>query len=388
MFPIKIDGASTMEELFASSEGFKLPGVGEMITGTVVNIGKNHIVLDMDNAAMGIIKGEEAQDSKNTIRNIKIGDSLKATILAHENNDGYVVLSLRQASQGETWSKFVESHTEGGKLFVTVKEANKGGLLIEEDGIRGFIPVSQLAPEHYPRVPGGNSARILEKLGSLVGQKLEVKVINMDESEGRMILSEREAQKEERSKVLSVLEVGKIIKGRVSGIVDFGIFVNYEGVEGLVHISEIDWGHVSNPSDYTQVGEEIEVMVIGVEGEKVSFSMKKLVPNPWIVTAKKYSLGDKVEGVVNKITDYGVFVKLEESIAGLVHVSELSDDDDNPIPSETVKFGEKVMCIIINIDNNKHELGLSMRTNPKKFMKDSLKTEEAKKKESDTVEKE
>ena len=364
---VQIKDQAHMEALLGETQEFNLPEIGEVITGTIVNVGKSQVVVDLDNAAMGIIRGDEAQDSANTLKTIKVGDPITATIIAHENTQGYVVLSLRRASQGKTWERFMDSYDNGSKIFVTVREANKGGLLVEEDGIRGFIPVSQLSPENYPRVAGGNTARILQKLESLINTKLEVKVINVDESEGRMILSEREAQKEARGAILQTLEEGKVIKGVISGVVDFGLFVNYNGVEGLVHISEIDWGHVSNPADYGSAGDEVEVLVIGVDGEKVSFSIKRLTPDPWIIAIKKYKLGEKVKGTVNKVADYGAFVKLEEAISGLVHVTELSDDTENPVPSEIVSIGAKVDCTIINIDEKKHELGLSLRTKSRKI---------------------
>lgn len=358
---VQIVDQMSMDELLKGGKSFSLPSIGEMVTGTVVSIGKNTVIVDIDNAAIGMIKGHEAQDSNNTIKKLKVGDPITATVLDFEDESGYILLSLRYASQGMTWNRFVDSFENGTKIDVTIVEANKGGLLIEEDGIRGFIPVSQLSPKYYPRVPGGNSARILEKLKRLMGVKLTVKVINMDESEGRLILSEKEAQREEREKVLQTLEVGKIIHGTISGVVDFGIFVNYNGVEGLVHISEIDWGHVSNPNDYGKVGDEADVVVIGIDGEKISFSIKRLTPDPWIVASKKYSLGDKVTGTVNKITDYGVFVKLEESISGLIHISELSEGKDVEVrPSSLVSVGQEVECYIINLDHKEHEIGLTL----------------------------
>ena len=379
MSVVKIADRASMESLLKQDAEFVLPQIGEMITGTVVNIGKSQLVLDIENAAIGIIRGDEAQDSANTLKKVKVGDEVKATILSHENSEGYVVLSLKRASQGKTWGRFVKAYQDKTTVHVRVIEANKGGLLVEEDGIRGFIPVSQLSPEHYPRVAGGNSARILNKLEKLVNKDLEVRVINLDESEGRLILSEREAQKEERAVVLSTLEEGKIIKGKISGVVDFGLFVNHNGVEGLVHISEIDWGHVANPADYGAVGDEVEVVIIGVEGEKVSFSIKRLTPDPWIIAIKNYKLGQEVKGTINKITDYGVFVKLEETLSGLVHVSEISDEDENIDPNSVLTVGQPVDCVIINIDEKKHELGLSLRTNSQKVLEAQgkvVKTEE------------
>jgi len=363
---ILIEDQHDMETLILKDKNLaKAWNVGDMVEGIVISINKGRVIVDIYNMATGIVAGKELRDSAKTITKLKVGDKISSMIIFNENEEGYVGLSLQQASQGHTWDRFVNAFKTGDNVNVTVKEANKGGLLVEEDGIRGFIPVSQLAPEHYPRVPGGNATRILMKLQELMGCVLSVRVINLDENEGRLILSEREAQKEERGKILSSLKEGQVVEGTVSGVVDFGIFVNYKGVEGLVHISEIDWGHVSNPADYAIVGKIIKVLVIGIEGEKISFSIKQLTKDPWLDVVKKYKVDDKVKGIVNKITNYGVFVKIEAEITGLLHISEVDEDNEEPNLEEIFKLGQEISAKISAIREDEHELALTILKNPR-----------------------
>jgi len=344
--------------------------IGDMIEGTVMAVSKGKIVVDMYDMATGIIEGKELQDSSNTASSIVTGEKISAIVIYEENEDGYIGLSLQQASQGKTWDIFTNAYKNSDNVDVNVREVNKGGLLIERDGIRGFIPVSQLSPENYPRVPGGNAARILLKLQELVGKTLTCRIINMDENEGRLILSEREAQKEERQKIIDTLKEGQIVEGVVSGIVDFGIFVNYKGVEGLVHISEIDWGHVSNPADYVKVGETIKVLVMGVDVQKVSFSIKQLTEDPWLDMVKNYKVGDTINGEVSKVTKYGVFVKIRAEVTGLLHITEIDETDESPDVDSMFTVGESIEANIAAIREDDHELALTLLKTPRnKLMK-------------------
>ena len=228
------------------------------------------------------------------------------------------------------------------------------------DGIKGFIPVSQLAPAHYPRVENANSTQILSRLQKLVGLKLDTKIINLDASAGKVILSEKAALQTQAKASLGELKIGNRLKGRVSGVVKFGIFVTFEGLEGLVHISEIAWGHVSNPHQYAKVGDEVEVEIIGIEGEKLSLSMKRLIPDPWSVIEEKYPIGSKVKGSVNRFSPFGAFVQLEDDINGLIHLSEISDQKVED-PADFLEVGQEVEAVVINIDRDEHRIGLSLK---------------------------
>jgi len=350
----------TMEDLLKASADFERPKLGAVITGKVVSVAKNRLVVDLNGVAVGIASGRETHDSGDTLHDLKEGDEVKTVVIEEENEDGMVVLSLKRASQSTTWDRFDKAFKDGEIIEVTITEANKGGLLIDVDGIKGFIPVSQLAPAHYPRVEDANSTQILSRLQKLVGVKLSVKIINLDRATGKMILSERAAQQGKAKASLGELKVGDRVTGRVSGVVKFGIFVTFEGLEGLVHISEIAWGHVSNPHQYAKVGDEVTVEIIGIENEKLSLSMKRLIPDPWSVIEEKYPIGSKVKGVVNRFSAFGAFVQLEDDINGLIHLSEISNEKvENP--ADFLEIGQEVEANVINIDRDEHRIGLSLK---------------------------
>ncbi len=356
----KYTASSVMDGLMEKTAEFEFPQPGSTVDGTVSSILKSKILVDLGGASTGVITGKEAHDSVGTVKDLEIGTTVSAYVLEDENDDGLVVLSLRRASQEKTWDRFKQAHATDEIIEVSPNEANKGGLLLNIDGIKGFIPVSQLAPLHYPRVDGADSAKILSRLQKLIGLTLEVKVINLDETGGKLILSERAAQKEVRKKSLGKLDVGQKVKGKISGIVKFGIFVAFDGLEGLVHISEIAWGHVKDPSDFGKIGDELEVLVIGKDDDKISLSMKRLVPDPWIEASKNYKVGTVVDCEVSRITPFGAFVKLDDEINGLIHVTEIADGEGIDVGA-IMKVGEKVKAKIISIDADEHRVGLSVK---------------------------
>lgn len=386
----KYIASSAMDELMQNAGSFKSPQPGTLIEGTVVAIEKNKILVDLDGYSTGMISGPETCDSLNTIKTIKEGDRISAYVLEEENEDGICVLSLRKASQKKSWNRFVESYESGKTITIVPNEANKGGLLLNVDGIKGFIPVSQLAPLHYPRVNGADSSEILSRLQKLVSVPLTVKIINLDREGGKLILSEKAAEEEVRKGALVKLEVGQKVQGQISGIVNFGIFVTFGGLEGLVHISEIAWGHVKDPNDFGKLGDDVEVLVIGKDKDKISLSMKRLVPDPWVEATKKYKVGTVIEGEVNRITPFGAFVKLDEEINGLIHVSEISTDEVTD-PNTILHVGDKVKAKIIAIDPEDHRVGLSVKAlteEPKKKSKKEATEEKEEKAEKDTEEEE
>lgn len=339
---------------------FKLPSPGDLIEGEVIAIHKNKVLVDVGGIAVGLISGREAKDSLDTLKTLKVGDTVSAYVIDGEDKDGYIVMSLRKASQEKTWKKFSDAFEKGLVIEVSASEANKGGLLLDIDGIKGFIPVSQLAPMHYPRVNGADSNQILQRLQDLVGKRFRVKIINIDKDNGKLILSEKAAMEEQRQSALEGLKIGDTVTGRISGVVKFGIFVAFNGLEGLVHISEIAWGHVKNPLDYGKLGEDVKIMVIGVEGDKISLSMKRLTEDPWLEAAKNYEIGTVVEGEINRITPFGAFIKLSDDINGLIHVSEISHDEVTD-PNTVLKVGEKVKAKVIAIEPDEHRVGMSIK---------------------------
>lgn len=349
-----------MDDLVSKSYSIDLPKAGTLVEGKVISVSKNRALVDLGGVATGIITGHEAHDSAGTLKTLEPGDTVSAYVLEEEDDSGLVVLSLRKASQQSTWQSFVTAYEEGKVITVQANEANKGGLLLNVDGIKGFIPVSQLAPLHYPRVNGADSAQILARLQKLVGIPLKVKIINLDREGGKLILSERAAEKESRDEAFSDLEIGTKVNGQISGIVNFGIFVTFDGLEGLVHISEIAWGHVKDPNDFGKLGDDVEVLVIGKEKDKISLSMKRLVPDPWVEASKKYKVGTEVEGEISRVTPFGIFIKLDDEINGLVHISEITGEEITEIPDE-YKVGNKLKARVIAIEPDEHRVGLTLR---------------------------
>lgn len=354
------EAISKMENLLKNSPEIFVPKLGELVEGSVIHIYRNQILVDLGGTATGIISGRETKDSLDTLKSLESGDKISAVVVEEEDPEGMIVLSLRKASQEKTWQKFVDSNEKGTIIEVKVNEANKGGLLLDVDGIQGFIPVSQLAPLHYPRVNGADAQKILERLQKLVGETFQVKAINIDREKGKLILSEKAAFDEQRQKSLGGLKVGQKVKGKISGLVNFGMFVAFTGLEGLVHISEIAWGHVNNPSEFGKLGDEVEVLVIGIEGDKISLSLKRLTQDPWIEAAKTFKLGTIVDGEVNRITQFGAFIKLNDEINGLIHLSEISHQPIKDI-SEKLKIGAKIKAKIITVDLDDHRIGLSIK---------------------------
>lgn len=363
----------SMDELLKSSPDIFIPEPGTIVEGVVITVHKNKILVDLGGVSTGIIAGREAVDSSDTMSDIKPGDAISAFILEPENDEGLIVLSLRKASQQKTWKKFVDFFNNKETIKVKITEANKGGLLVEVDSIKGFIPVSQLAPLHYPRVNGADSAKILSRLQKLVGEFIDVRIINIDEENRKLILSEKEAQNEVRATALKTIEVGQVVEGRISGVVNFGIFVTFNGLEGLVHISEIAWGHVDDPSNFGKLNDPVKIKVIGIEGEKISLSIKQLTQDPWLEIAKDFKEGQEVSGKINRITEYGAFITLADDINGLIHISEINDPSLKDNPKYNFAVGQDITARIVNIDTENHRIGLSV-LDPKKSEAKAKKT--------------
>ncbi|MEK7109244.1 MAG: S1 RNA-binding domain-containing protein, partial [Patescibacteria group bacterium] len=272
--------------------------------------------------------GREYMNAREVIKRTNVGDIVQAKVVAPSTKDGYIELSLKEARQAVLWAEAEEAVKNKGQFELLVKEANKGGLILEWQGIAGFLPASQLKAEHYPRVVDGDKDKILEELRKLVGQKILVSMIGAQPKEGKLIFSEKGFDDKEKRELIANYQVGDVVEGEVTGMVDFGVFVKLEeGLEGLVHISEIDWGLVDDPRHFFKVGDKAKVKIIDIKEGKISLSVKALKDNPWQVAAAKYNKGDKVEGVVIKFNKHGALASIEEGIAGLVHVSEFGTEE-------------------------------------------------------------
>lgn len=319
--------STVMTDFFEKVE--EPPVVGDLIEGKVVTVDTKAIYIDLPPFGTGIIFGREFIIARDLIRKIHVGDSVTAKVVDINNEDGFIELSLKEAKQAIIWEEIDEAIKKKTPIELTVMDANKGGLLLSWQGVQGFLPASQLKTEHYPRVEDGDKDKILDELRQLVNQKLTVTIIGATENDGKLIFSEKGAETKAEKETIAKYEVGDVTKGTITGIVDFGVFVKIEeGLEGLVHISELDWSLVEDPKKLFAVGDEVDVKVIEVKDGKVSLSIKALKENPWQTVGKKYKKGDKVKGVVIKYNKHGALVSIEEGVAGLVHISEFKDADD------------------------------------------------------------
>jgi small subunit ribosomal protein S1 len=304
-----------------------LPKQDDTIEGPVVAIGSGKVYIDLPPFGTGIIYGREYLTARDILKKVALGDTISAKIVDTENKDGYIELSLKEARQAMIWSD-AEAAISNATLFeLPVKDANKGGLILAWQGINGFLPASQMKAEHYPRVSNGEKQLILDELKKFVGKILTVKIITADPREGKLIFSERINDDETTKGKGATYAVGDILDGEVTGIVDFGIFVKIgHDAEGLVHISEIDWGLVEDPRVFAKVGDRVTVKVIEVKDDKISLSLKQLTEDPWEAARKKYQKGDMVEAAIIKYNKYGALASIEEGVAGLVHLSEFEDE--------------------------------------------------------------
>lgn len=305
------------------------PQEGSVVEGVVSAIGRARVYIDILPFGTGIIYGREYMNARDILRKVHVGDTIASKVVTPENEDGYIELSLKEARQALIWSDAEAAVKNGTILSLEVKEANKGGLIIEWQGIQGFLPASQLSSDNYPRVSDGDKDKILTALNELIGKHLSVVMITADPKEHKLIFSEKGLQeKEEKEEKVNKYEVGNIVKGEVTGAVDFGIFVKLEpGLEGLVHISELDWGLVEDTKALYKVGDVVEVKVIEVKDDKISLSIKQLKENPWVTASNKYKKDQIVEGVVIKYNKHGALASIEEGVAGLVHVSEFESEE-------------------------------------------------------------
>ncbi|MFA6017775.1 MAG: S1 RNA-binding domain-containing protein [Patescibacteria group bacterium] len=360
------DSAKALDELLKDEDLFVVPKVGDTIKGRVLSTKGREIRIDIMGLTTGVVRGRELYAEAEAYKNLKDGDEVEATVVDIENENGEVELSFRYAGQQRAWKDLNELSTSGDPISVKVLDANKGGLIVRVNHVQGFLPVSQLAPEHYPRVAGGDKQKIFEKLRSFVGESMRVRVLDVHEDDGKLIVSEKAVWEEEQKNVIAQCHIGDIIAGDVSAVADFGAFVKFyptgsaTPLEGLVHISEIAWQRIDHPRDVLKINDNVRAEIIGIEGSKIFLSMKKLTEDPWKSVSKRYKVGTWVEGKIIKVNPFGFFVELDSDIQGLAHVSELSD---KPVedPTTLAKPGEIKKFRIVSVEPNEHRLGLSLK---------------------------
>jgi small subunit ribosomal protein S1 len=340
------------------------PSIGDLVEGSVIGIEKSAIFIDLPPYGTGIIYGREFIAARDIIKKIGIGDNVGAKVVDTNNEDGYIELSLKEAKQALIWGEAMDAIRDRKIFDLPVTEANKGGLIIAWQGIQGFLPASQLKAEHYPRVADGDKDRILEELKKLVGQKIAVSIISAIPKEGKLIFSEKNLEQKDKEKIIGKYKIGDEVVGEITGIVDFGVFVKIEeGLEGLVHISEIDWSLVEDPKLLFKVNQKINVKIIEIKEGKVSLSIKALKENPWKEASAKYKKDDTVQGVVIKFNKHGALASIEEGIAGLVHVSEFGSEEKL---RSKLELGKNYTFKITLFDPKEQKMALSFIDKEKK----------------------
>ena len=356
------DAKITMDELLAGADtSAKQLVAGEVVTGKVLSLKKHEVLIDLGAQGVGFVPRREVGFS----RNISEGDEVSASVVDTELENGMSLLSLRRAVKDRGWEE-VSARLESGEVIdIQPYDANRGGLLVEYEGVRGFLPVSQLSAEHYPRVGSSDKDEILQRLNNLIGKTMKVRILDADRKSNKLIFSEKEAVKDGLAERFEKLAVGDQVEGVVTGVVDFGVFVNVEGIEGLVHISEISWERVNNPSDYVKTGQTIKAKIIAIDKDRLSLSMKQLTQDPWLTEVQNFSKGDKVEGTVTRITPFGAFVQVSPAIEALVHISELGDSN-NVDPEKVFTLNERKEFVILDIDKENRKISLSLGESNKK----------------------
>jgi len=346
-----------------------IPQVGDIVEGMVISSSKAEVRLDINGIMIGVVRGRELFFEAQEYAGLKPGDKIEATMIDAENENGELELSFKHAGQERAWSNLNEAYRQGTPLKVRISEANRGGLLVNYLQIQAFLPVSQLSPENYPRVAGGDKNKILEKLKSLIGKELEVKVINLDKNEDKLIVSEKEAWQERQKDVISQYRVGMTVEGVITAVTNFGIFVNFgDNLEGLIHISELAWQRIDDPSDLYHVGDKIKAEIINIDGAKIFLSAKKLLDDPWKAIAKKYKVGERHRATILKINPFGLFVELDKDIHGLAHVSGLDLAAGEKI-EQKFKIGQELELTITSLEPSEHRLGLALKNKETKTAK-------------------
>jgi small subunit ribosomal protein S1 len=345
----------TMDELLAQSDTQAL-SAGDVVEGTITSIKKHEVWVDLGAKGTGVVLRREIGHGQK----LEEGQTITISVIDPELDEGHALLSMRRAAKDRGWEELERIFQASEIVEVQPYDANRGGLLVELEGIRGFLPVSQLAAGHYPRVSGADKDEILQKLNALTNQTLRVRILDVSRKDNKLIFSEKEAVKDDMAARFAELKVGDVVEGVVTGVIDFGAFVNVDGIEGLIHISEISWERVDNPRNYVKVGETVKAKIIAIDKDRLSLSLKQMTEDPWLSEVKSFKAGDSVEGKITRITPFGAFVQLSPSVEALVHVSEMSDDEGVD-PEKLFQLNEKKQFKVLDIDTDNRKIALSLK---------------------------
>ncbi|OGL31028.1 30S ribosomal protein S1 [Candidatus Saccharibacteria bacterium RIFCSPHIGHO2_12_FULL_41_12] len=348
--------AVTMDELLEANSDLERVKTGDITDGKISSVKKNEIWVDLGPQGMGLVSKREMGYGQK----FNVGDEVSVSVIEAELDEGYSLLSLKRVSKDKGWDELEKVLADKAIVEVVPYDANRGGLLVESEGIRGFLPVSQLAAGHYPRVTGADKDEILTKLNALINKSIKVRILDLSRKENKLIFSEKEAVKDNMQESFSKLNVGDIVSGEITGVIDFGAFVNVDGIEGLIHISEISWERVEDPKKHLKVGQKVQAKIIAIDKDRLSLSLKQMQEDPWLSEVKKFKVGTSAEGKVTRITPFGAFIQLSPAVEALVHVSEMSKED-SVNPEEIFRLNEKKKFKIIDIDEQSRKIALSLK---------------------------
>ena len=341
----------------------ELPQIGEIRKGTIASIGSNQILISVGAKSEGVVAGRELEQLTAEERaELQVGQEVNVFVLNPEDQNGNVVLSFKRAQEELSWENVEKMIADETVMDTKIIGFNKGGLIAAVGNLRGFVPSSQVSSARRAQSTGDTPEQRWQKM---VGQPISVRIIEVDRERRRLILSERNTNTESRAsmkdRVISELEEGKVYTGRVTSLAEFGAFVNLNGADGLVHLSELSWERLTHPKDILEVGQEVKVKVINIDREKkrIGLSIRALQDDPWKRQVEKFSVGQLVEGVITRMTKFGAFARLEGDVEGLVHVSELSNTRVEHL-KELIKEGDVKTLRIIRIDSEQHRIGLSL----------------------------
>lgn len=354
---------------------FDLPKTGQVIEGRVMKKNARNLYIDLGIWGIGIIYGIEFVNAAEIIKNLKVGNQVFAKIVEVENKAGFMELSLAEAQTQKSWNLIKELKKTNQSVTTKILNVNRGGLIVEIGGIAGFLPVSQLSNEHYPRVEGGNKSKILEELSKFVGADFKVRILDFDPKESKLIVSEKAADEEHLKRAIERYKIGDIVKGSVSGVVDWGVFIKWaleeEMLEGLIHISELDWQLVENPADLFKVEDKVVAQIIDIANDRISLSLKRLKTDPWKTASSLLQKGMIIDGLVKKFNPYGVFVEIVclpavdlpkgdggETLQGLCHISEFGSDEKM---RAALEIGKKYQFKLLAFVPEEHRMSLGMQ---------------------------
>jgi small subunit ribosomal protein S1 len=344
------------------SHDYRTLKYGDVMDGVIMRVDRDEILVDIGSKSEGVVPSKEFSSLTSSEKQaLAVGETVLVFVVQPENQEGHATVSIDRARQEKSWRRLQEIYDENGVIDAEVVNYNKGGLLVNLDGVRGFVPASQVT-----EIRGSDEVGKQAEMARLIGTSLPLKVIEINRHRNRLILSERQAMQEKRDEMkdllIKELQEGEVRRGRVSSICDFGAFVDIGGADGLVHLSELSWSRVRHPSEVLKIGEEVDVYVLGInpQEKKIALSIKRTQAEPWSRVANAYDVGQLVRGTVTQLANFGAFARIEDGIEGLIHVSELTDERIAH-PKQVVEEGQDLILRIIRIDPERRRMGLSLR---------------------------